>query len=153
EPLGSANSNADLQTDDIADAGEVVPPSFISNLVGLRTLHPGLSVVLVLVAVAALFSAGVWFGMRNHPADATKAEVALQSATPQPTPVSTSAISDHLMDPPKVDTGAIPLSASEGKLAMLPKVTGIRHWSTPIGSTVVIDMQDQVPYEVHRLMS
>jgi len=38
-------------------------------------------------------------------------------------------------------------------LAVLPKITGIRHWSTPMGSTVVIDMQDQAPYEVHRLMA
>ena len=41
----------------------------------------------------------------------------------------------------------------EDKLAALPKITGVRHWSSSIGSTVVIDMQDSVPYEVHRLMS
>jgi len=35
----------------------------------------------------------------------------------------------------------------------LPKITGVRHWSSSLGSTVVIDMEDQVPYEVHRLMS
>ncbi len=29
----------------------------------------------------------------------------------------------------------------------------MRHWSSAVGSTVVIDMEDQVPYEVHRLMS
>jgi N-acetylmuramoyl-L-alanine amidase len=29
----------------------------------------------------------------------------------------------------------------------------LRHWSSSMGSTVVIDMEDQVPYEVHRLMS
>jgi hypothetical protein len=38
-------------------------------------------------------------------------------------------------------------------LAALPKITGVRHWSSSMGSTVVIDMEDQVPYEVHRLMS
>jgi N-acetylmuramoyl-L-alanine amidase len=38
-------------------------------------------------------------------------------------------------------------------LAALPKVTGVRHWASSMGSTVVIDMEDQVPYEVHRLMS
>ena len=29
----------------------------------------------------------------------------------------------------------------------------MRHWSSPLGSTVVIDMEDQVQYEVHRLLS
>jgi N-acetylmuramoyl-L-alanine amidase len=42
---------------------------------------------------------------------------------------------------------------AEDKLAALPKITGVRHWSSSMGSTVVIDMEDQVPYEVHRLMS
>jgi N-acetylmuramoyl-L-alanine amidase len=39
------------------------------------------------------------------------------------------------------------------QLAALPKITGVRHWTSSMGSTVVIDMEDQVPYEVHRLMS
>jgi len=42
---------------------------------------------------------------------------------------------------------------AENKMAALPKITGVRHWSSSMGSTVVIDMEDQVPYEVHRLMS
>jgi N-acetylmuramoyl-L-alanine amidase len=57
------------------------------------------------------------------------------------------------MDLAKVGSAVPEISSSTGKLAVLPKVTGIRHWSTPMGSTVVIDMQDQAPYEVHRLMS
>src|SRR4029077_7642205 len=32
-----------------------------------------------------------------------------------------------------------------------PQVTGVRHWSSPGSSTVVIDLQDQVQYEAHRL--
>ena len=43
--------------------------------------------------------------------------------------------------------------ATGSKLAVLPKITGIRHWASSVGSTVVIDMEDQVPYEVHRLSS
>jgi N-acetylmuramoyl-L-alanine amidase len=43
--------------------------------------------------------------------------------------------------------------ATESRLAVLPKITSIRHWASSVGSTVVIDMEDQVPYEVHRLSS
>ena len=44
-------------------------------------------------------------------------------------------------------------SIAEAKPGVLPRITGIRHWSSASSSTVVIDMQDQVPYEVHRLGS
>jgi N-acetylmuramoyl-L-alanine amidase len=36
---------------------------------------------------------------------------------------------------------------------VLPQITGIRHWESEDSSTVVIDLQDQVQYEVHRLTS
>ena len=32
-----------------------------------------------------------------------------------------------------------------------PEVTGIRHWSSPNSSTVVVDLQDQIQYEAHTL--
>lgn len=35
----------------------------------------------------------------------------------------------------------------------LPRITGLRHWASADSSTVVIDLQDQVPYEIHRLSS
>jgi N-acetylmuramoyl-L-alanine amidase/putative methionine-R-sulfoxide reductase with GAF domain len=34
-----------------------------------------------------------------------------------------------------------------------PEVTGIRHWSSPDSSTVVVDLQDQIQYEAHTLDS
>jgi N-acetylmuramoyl-L-alanine amidase len=142
----------------LTPAEEFPAPAFLASLPTSRTPNPGLSVVLVLMAVAALFSAGVWFGMRNQRNHETNSTQTLSSPSPalaQPSPdAHTSAVSDHLMDPvqPSTETPTV-ASSAEGKLAVLPKVTGIRHWSTPMGSTVVIDMQDQSPYEVHRLMS
>ncbi len=63
-------------------------------------------------------------------------------------------LSDNLMNPSTLASDAAPLAAvAEDKLAALPKITGVRHWSSSMGSTVVIDMEDPVPYEVHRLMS
>ena len=35
----------------------------------------------------------------------------------------------------------------------LPRITGLRHWSNADSSTVVIDLQDEVPYEIHKLAS
>ena len=37
------------------------------------------------------------------------------------------------------------------KPGAFPEVTGIRHWSSPNSSTVVVDLQDQIQYEAHTL--
>ena len=124
--------------------------------------RPGLNVVMGLAAVAALFSAGAWWGMQFHEKTAATKIAATKTATPPRSvtapaapaaDVLSPAVSDNLMNP-KLGSDAAPLTAvAEDKLAALPKITGLRHWSSSLGSTVVIDMDDQVPYEVHRLMS
>jgi N-acetylmuramoyl-L-alanine amidase len=126
------------------------------------TAHPGLAAVVGLVAVAALFSAGVWWGMQYH-AKPTPARIAAapQSVTSPAAPdVTSPASSDNLMtaagarqDSASTSEEPSPAPVSDAKLAALPKITGVRHWSSSMGSTVVIDMEDQVNYEVHRLMS
>jgi len=136
---------------------------FLERVSHAGSSHPGLSVVLGLVAVAALFSAGAWWGMQEQwrtpitRAAATKqvpAPQTVQTAPSLPADALSSAASDNLMNPEKPGSDGAPLTAvAEGKLAALPKITGVRHWASSMGSTVVIDMEDQVPYEVHRLMS
>ncbi len=130
--------------------------------------RPGLTVVIGLIAVAGLFSAGAWWGMQIHgktaatklvaaKTDAGVNTISPQSVTAPPAPPAdtlTPAVSDNLMNPAKAgsdEAGLVAVAAN--KLAALPKITGVRHWSSSMGSTVVIDMEDNVPYEVHRLMS
>ncbi len=137
------------------DASQLLPfPYHFSRPASSR---PGLNVVMGLVAVAALFSAGAWWGMQVHGKVAATNPAATQPAAakiPEPSRTTAPAVSDNLMNPEKLGPDAAPLRAvAEDKLAALPKVTGVRHWSSSVGSTVVIDMEDQVPYEVHRLMS
>ena len=140
---------------------------FLHRLSLSGSSRPGLSVAMGLVAVAALFSAGAWWGMQVHgktavaKAEAIAAATSPQSVTTPPAPPAdvlspafVPAISDNLMNPSKLGSDAVPLaSVEQNKLAALPRITGLRHWSSSMGSTVVIDMEDQVPYEVHRLMS
>ncbi len=128
------------------------------------TPHPGLSVVMGLVAVAALFSAGAWWGITRgnlailKPVGATSSAATPSSHREAKSPETPpNAVSDNLMNPPNLDSKtsvAAPLTAvAADKMAALPKIMGVRHWSSSTASTVVIDMEDQVPYEVHRLMS
>jgi N-acetylmuramoyl-L-alanine amidase/putative methionine-R-sulfoxide reductase with GAF domain len=128
--------------------------------------RPGLSVVMGLVAVAALFSIGVWWRIelqyktlggqtiaaRTAPTNLQTAGLAATAAT-SASGNSASPASDNLMDAAPSSSGASLVPVPEAKLAALPKITDVRHWASSMGSTVVIDMEDQVPYEVHRLMS
>jgi N-acetylmuramoyl-L-alanine amidase len=41
--------------------------------------------------------------------------------------------------------------ATAQEISKFPKVTGIRHWSSADSSTIVLDLEDQVQYEAHRL--
>jgi N-acetylmuramoyl-L-alanine amidase len=129
---------------------------FLHN-VSFPFIHrPGLSVVVGLVAVAALFSAGVWWGIEFHGKTASTGVAATpRSVTSPPAPnLLSPTVSDNLLAPSEGPATEAPLTAvPPEKLAALPKITGLRHWSSSMGSTVVIDMEDQVPYEVHRLMS
>src|SRR6267378_1086221 len=186
QPIAISAALAELSERSIADEPFEIPSEILSQKEESTTptqpprvlpfLHrlslpgssrPGLSLAMGLVAVAALFSAGAWWGMQVHgktavaKAEAIAAATSPQSVTTPPAPPAdvlspaiVPAISDNLMNPAKVGSDAAPLAAvAESKLAALPRITGVRHWSSSMGSTVVIDMEDQVPYEVHRLMS
>jgi N-acetylmuramoyl-L-alanine amidase len=130
-------------------------PSIPHHVFSPLTSRPGLSVVLALVVVAALFSAGVWWGMQAHTSYApSRIAAAPKSVTTPPAPDDlTLSVGNDSIAPTPASGDEPPTPVTEGKLAELPKITNVRHWSSSMGSTVVIDMEDQVNYEVHRLMS
>ncbi len=80
--------------------------------------RPGLSVVMGLVAVAALFSAGAWWGMQDHGKTAVTKVAAANTATSPHSATAPSApqevlsleFSDNLMNP-EVGSDAAPLTA------------------------------------------
>lgn len=72
----------------------------------------------------------------------TNAPSALSSATP-----SNEANQD--LESESEDSATRPAAADE--IAKFPKISGIRHWSSSDSATVVLDLEDQVQYEAHRL--
>jgi len=160
---------ADEPLETLAEITELAPPtppeilSFPRELSLPGSSRPGLRFVMGAAAVVALFSAGAWWGMQVHEKTAAAKDETANTATSRrsvtapPAPqaeVLSLVLSDNLMNPSALASDTAPLAAvAEDKLAALPKITGVRHWSSSMGSTVVIDMEDQVPYEVHRLMS
>jgi N-acetylmuramoyl-L-alanine amidase/putative methionine-R-sulfoxide reductase with GAF domain len=119
----------------------------------LRRSRPGLAVVAALVLFAVALGAGVWWTLGRH-ARSVKASArstvpvlapsAIPSATVPVVPVAPAALA---VTEDESDAAA----ATAEETGVLPQVTGIRHWSSAESSTVVIDIQDQVQYEAHRL--
>jgi N-acetylmuramoyl-L-alanine amidase len=85
--------------------------------------------MLVAGAVAVMAGGAVWWHSHNAQPVATVAPTAGAAGSSAATSIQTP------------ETSA------------LPRITGLRHWSNTESSTVVIDLQDQVPYEIHKLAS
>ncbi len=116
------------------------PPEILPAPAEVQDSRRGLWIGLAVMA-ALLVSAGTWWGVRSrngaHPSNA---------AATIPANVSTSKPAPLLETPVPASLPVTPRDPSE-----LLAITGIRHWSSPDSSTVVIDLQDQVQYEAHRL--
>jgi N-acetylmuramoyl-L-alanine amidase/putative methionine-R-sulfoxide reductase with GAF domain len=138
--------------------------------------RPGVLLVLVLVVIASVLAGGLWWRLKNaqlgnaivqsrepaiKPADTTSTE--LKSPTPglpQTSPVSNpnsnpniSTNKDANTTPDSLSTTAEPATsaATPQELSKFPRVTGIRHWSSVDSTTIVLDLEDQVQYEAHRI--
>jgi N-acetylmuramoyl-L-alanine amidase/putative methionine-R-sulfoxide reductase with GAF domain len=133
--------------------------------------HPGIVLVLVLVVICALLAGGLWWKLKNAQLGTvmmrpepkiTKPVAATKQQSPLPT---TSSIAPSSVDSPSVNS-SINLDAQASSAAepnsesvtpqersKMPRITGIRHWSSADSSTVVLDLEDQVQYEAHRLAS
>jgi N-acetylmuramoyl-L-alanine amidase/putative methionine-R-sulfoxide reductase with GAF domain len=140
--------------------------------------HPGIVLVLVLVVVGAVLGGGLWWKFKNAqlgnvlvlpevkiskpvtavklPAAGVASSSSLNPGLANPSGTSVDGRSDSAN---KSDTApdADATAESENKsltpqeLSKLPRVTGIRHWSSADSTTVVLDLEDQVQYEAHRL--
>ena len=133
--------------------------------------HPGVLVVLALVVVFALAAAGFWWKLKNSQLSKGSGQpaqkmAAKSSAANQPTISVLPSSNPSSVVPPSISldgsqnsggTGVsiVPESGSANatpqELAKMPRITGIRHWSSADSSTVVLDLEDQVQYEAHRL--
>jgi N-acetylmuramoyl-L-alanine amidase/putative methionine-R-sulfoxide reductase with GAF domain len=132
--------------------------------------HPGMVLVLVLVVVCVLLAGGLWWKLRNAQlaqvmirpeAKITKpvaVAVAKQPAASGAPSLAAPAAADGVNA--TVDSGAAAdadtaepgsQNVTPQELAKLPHITGIRQWSSADSSTVVLDLEDQVQYEAHRL--
>jgi N-acetylmuramoyl-L-alanine amidase/putative methionine-R-sulfoxide reductase with GAF domain len=126
--------------------------------------RPFLLILLLCIVVATAFAGGVWWKMKTaqlssamiHTEKMPIKPVGTQSAKEEPLTPSTAAANsataangslDAASDAEEPDSAP----ATPQELSKFPRVTGIRHWSSAASSTVVLDLEDQVQYEAHRL--
>jgi N-acetylmuramoyl-L-alanine amidase/putative methionine-R-sulfoxide reductase with GAF domain len=127
--------------------GDSLPSKTGSNF------RPGLGIVIGLVLFALALGAGLWWTM-SHLANSkitVRQPAAPATRVPAPAAENASAAPPSTGQPTILEDESLGKPATAAQLATLPEVTGIRHWSTAESSTVVIDLQDQVQYEAHRL--
>jgi N-acetylmuramoyl-L-alanine amidase/putative methionine-R-sulfoxide reductase with GAF domain len=131
--------------------------------------RPVLPILLVFVVIVAAVSGGVWWKLKtaqlgsamidaqtthteNMPVNPLSAEAPKENA-PTAAAGNTSPATAANASPDAASDAAEPdsIPATVQELAKFPRVTGIRHWSSADASTVVLDLEDQVQYEAHRL--
>ncbi|MGA8431629.1 MAG: N-acetylmuramoyl-L-alanine amidase [Candidatus Sulfotelmatobacter sp.] len=136
--------------------------------------RPGVLLIVAAIIIAVLVAAAIWWKIRKVRPDAAinHAERSMSNApeatastgqshisSPPTAPAATggdtkpdsnsTANGDDISDPAPQNASA----ANPQELSKFPRVTAIRHWSSADSSTVVLDLQDQVQYEAHRLSS
>ena len=146
--------------ENVVTSETVVTPLTVSEKAAPAKARPILVALLVFVVIVVAFAGGVWWKLKTaqlgsaivQPAKTQKVPLA-PSALPgdqAPTAATTSPASEDSSSATDADEpDNSPASAQE--ISKFPKVTGIRHWSSADSSTIVLDLEDQVQYEAHRL--
>jgi len=125
------------------------------------TRRPGMLVLLVCIVIATALAGGVWW--RLKPLQLAHEMVRTEKMAPKPmgtaakdaptAPSAGTAANPANINPGTTSNGsqATNSPAKPRELSKFPMVTGIQHWSLADSSTVVLNLEDQVQYEAHRL--
>ncbi len=116
-------------------------------------------ILLICLLIAAAFGGGFWWKWRTaqlgeqmvtEPSVSNSASGAPNTASSNAS-ASPAADGNSSPDATAVADEQLNAPAAPQDLAKFPRITGVRHWSSADTSTVVLDLEDQVQYEAHRL--
>ena len=155
DSIAAAEKPAEVTTSEII-SGVFAQTEELQNAQAPRRSRAFLLVACAAIVIAA-FAVGAWWKLKAS----SSAPAAAQTATRAPEANATS-LQTANSNPPKdetsngasdqpsdADTAEAPASSQDA--GKFPQVTGIRHWSSSDSSTIVLDLEDQVQYEAHRL--
>jgi GAF domain/AMIN domain len=139
----------------------VIEPEMLAEEPGSVTGRPSMLVLLVCFVIASALAGGVWWKLK--PSQLNNKMVRTEKMAPKPmgtaakdaptAPSARTAANPANINPGATSNGsqATNSRAKPRELSKFPMVTGIQHWSSADSSTVVLNLEDQVQYEAHRL--
>jgi N-acetylmuramoyl-L-alanine amidase/putative methionine-R-sulfoxide reductase with GAF domain len=143
----------------VADEKSVEPALTLGQAEPARSsFRPG--IWLIAIVILAAFAGGVWWKLKMAQVSSAIVQTetvsdqrtAPEPKTPQQAAPAVPAAKPAVSENDSSEADATPDSpATPQALSKFPRVTGVRHWSSPDSSTVVLDLEDQVQYEAHRL--
>ena len=165
-------STASASIPEAAPAAEATVTEAIAEPVAEH--HPGIVLVLVLIVLSVLVAGGIWWKLKTaqlgqvliQPEQKMSTRPAARATQPSGTSGNSPAVTPSTPGQDgqvnsSATPGATPNVDSQSEVSsgsITPqepgkptRITGIRHWSAADSSTVVIDLEDQVQYEAHRL--
>ena len=137
--------------EEIAPEQEETAPPLLQQSETSIASNPGLRVAALVIAAALLAMGTIW--LRLHAKGSTAAALPTPPITVNASTQSTTGAPAANVEPAAQVIEMSPVSAEDAQRNVLPSITGIRHWESGESTTVAIDLQDQVQYEVHRLDS
>jgi N-acetylmuramoyl-L-alanine amidase len=135
------------------EPSEEALPSVVATYEAIDNSRPGLKLVVALIVFAVGLGTALWWNIRHHSLASAVRPAVVAPTLPTRTPQAASTAPAPVEPATFADEEASSEPATAPPSGTVPQVTGIRHWSSPDSSTVVIDLQDQVQYEAHRLTS
>ncbi len=163
-PAASAISEKTLTEDASKPAvAELAPaPTFGIQETESAEHRPFLLVLLVCIVIGAAIAGAVWLRrtaqgsaivstekLPSKAADSSVPKAAPTAAAPTDSAAAITSTKNPDTTADADDSNNAP--ATQQELSKFPRVTGIRHWTSADSSTVVLDLEDQVQYEAHRL--
>lgn len=152
------DKSSEVHTSVIAETA--VQPEIVTEETEPAKARTGMLVLVFCLIVAAAFAGGMWWKLKTQLGGVT---MRTEKITPKPAasaaaPAPATNLTPSAASNPTTASEAIPDTnedtsspATPQELAKFPKVSGVRHWSSADSSTVVLDLEDQVQYEAHRL--
>ncbi len=143
------------------EAVPVAEPEMPAEKQDSVTRRPSMLVLLVCIVIASALAGGVWWKLK--PSQLANKMVRTEKMAPKPmvtaakdapaAPSAGTAANPANINPGATSNGnqATHSPAKPRQLSKFPMVTGIQHWSSADTSTVVLNLEDQVQYEAHRL--
>src|SRR5581483_3694015 len=137
EEVGEPELHAQEQPAAAAEAEPLPMPTPVLSFPQEKRPLTGIIAIAALIVVAV----GLGWGWLHRAEQLTSANTT--HATPFSSPAENSATADTKEPDTPIEPAAKP--------GVTPEVTGVRHWSSPESSTIVVDLGDQVQYETHTL--